>query len=402
VLNPKEMIMGIRHMAVDLESGLRLVSRVPWVRGLRGRDDRPAADALARPIIDLAIPFAAAWDCLTCGACVEACPVLIEHVDKIVDLRRNLVLEDSRFPAELSTTFRNLESSGNPWGQPGSARLGWARGLPFPVPTMAQLAATGELESVEILYWVGCAAAFDERTQKVARAVSTCLSAAGVRFAVLGAEESCTGDPARRTGNEYLYQLLAASNIETLARYGMEQRTIITACPHCLNTLGVEYGQLGGRFQVIHHSVYLRRLLADGRLPIATDAPRQSVTLHDSCYLARYNDFVAEPRDVLRALPSLDLREMGQRERSTFCCGAGGGRMWMEETVGTRVNVERASQVRATGAQTVVTECPFCMTMLRDGLAAGSGGADVQTADLAEIVAARLAPVALPGPEASA
>ena len=393
VLNPKEMIMGIRHMAVDAERGLRLLPDVPSIPGLRGRDDRSAANAVARPIVDDAIPYEAVWDCVTCGACVEACPVLIEHVDKIVDLRRNLVLEDARFPAELATTFRNLESSGNPWGQPRTTRLDWANGLPFPVPTMAELAAGGEPASVEVLYWVGCAAAFDERTRRVARAVVTCLSAAGVRFAVLGPEESCTGDPARRSGNEYLYQMLATGNIETLRRHGMEQRTIITACPHCLNTIGVEYGQLGGRFQVVHHSVYLRRLLADGRLTIADEAPASSVTLHDSCYLTRYNDVIAEPREVLRALPMLELREMERRERSTFCCGAGGGRMWMEETVGTRINSERASQVVATGAGTVVTECPFCMTMLRDGLAAaGSGGTGVQTADLAELVAARLAP----------
>ncbi len=396
-LNPKEMIMGIRHMAVDAERGLNLIPNSPIVRETHGLDDRLAPAAVARPIVDDAIPYEAVWDCVTCGACVEACPVLIEHVDKIVGLRRNLVLEDSRFPAELNATFRNLETAGNPWGQPRTARLDWAKGLPFAVPTVAELVAAGELDSLEVLYWVGCAAAFDERTRKVARAVSTCLSAAGIRFAVLGQEETCTGDPARRSGNDYVYQLLASANIETLSRYGMERRTIVTACPHCMNTIGLEYGQLGGHFEVVHHSVYLRRLLAEGRLPVVESDVRRTVTLHDSCYMARYNDVVAEPREVLRALPMLELREMEQRERSTFCCGAGGGRMWMEENVGTRINEERARQAAATGAGAVVTECPFCMTMLRDGLAAGgAGAADMQTVDLAEILAQSLAAAPLP------
>ncbi len=396
-LNPKSMIMGIRHMTVEAEAGLPLIP-LAQLRHRGGGDARLAPERLATPIVDDAIPYDAVWDCLTCGACVEACPVLIEHVDKIVGLRRNLVLEDARFPAELTAAFRNLEHAGNPWGQPRIARLDWTKGLPFVVPTAAELAASGKLGEIEVLYWVGCAAAFDERNKKVARAVATCLAAAGVRFAVLGQEESCTGDPARRTGNEYVFQILATANIETLKRYGMERRTIVTACPHCFNTIGVEYGQLGGRFEVVHHSTYLRRLLVEGRLRVAPasgagpDAGRP-VTLHDSCYLARYSDVTAEPREVLRSVPGLELREMDKRGRSTFCCGAGGGRMWMEETRGTRINAERTRQALATGATTVVTECPFCMTMLRDGLAeAGDGGTDVNAADLAEVLAASLAP----------
>ena len=401
VLNPKEMIMGIRHMAVDGEQGVSLAPFGGTGWALPGADGSQSAIALGRSVVDRAIPYPAVWDCVTCGACVEACPVLIEHVDKIVGLRRNLVLEDSRFPTELGAMFRNLEKAGNPWGQPESARLNWTRGLPFEVPTVAKLAAAGQLESIEVLYWVGCAAAFEERAMNVARAVATCLVAAGVRFGVLGPEESCTGDPARRSGNEYVYQLLATSNIETLSRYGMERRTIITACPHCMNAIGVEYGQLGGRYRVVHHSVYLRQLLADRRLPLAGGGAAEPVTLHDSCYLARYNDIVAEPREIIRALPMLELREMEQRERSTFCCGAGGGRMWMEESLGTKINVERARQAISTGARTVVTECPFCMVMLRDGLAAAGGPADVETADLAEILAARLAPLGRIGPTAA-
>jgi Fe-S oxidoreductase len=393
-LDPRAMIMGIRHLAVDAEHGLNLIPNSPLVRETFGLDDRLAPAALATPIVDAAIPYDAVWDCVTCGACVEACPVLIEHVDKIVGLRRNLVLEETRFPPELNGAFRNMEQAGNPWGSPRAGRMDWTKDLPFAVPTVAEMAQAGTLDSLEVLYWVGCAAAFDERNRRVARAVATCLSAAGVRFAVLGQEESCTGDPARRMGNEYVYQVLAAGNIETLKRYGFEKRTIITACPHCFNTIGTEYGQLGGTFEILHHSVYLQGLLAAGRLPIAdaSGTSARSVTLHDSCYMARYSGISAEPREVLRRLPMVELHEMERRERSTFCCGAGGGRMWMEESRGTRINEERTRQALATGADAVVTECPFCMTMIRDGLsAAGDRGADVQAIDLAEILAASLA-----------
>ena len=335
------------------------------------------------------------WDCLTCGACVEACPVTIEHVDKIVGLRRNLVLEDSRFPQELTGAFKGMESVANPWGQPPSARLDWAKGLPFPVRTVAEVQAAGELDTLEVLYWVGCAAAFDDRNRRVARAVVTCLDAAGVSFAVLGQEESCTGDPARRMGNEYVFQILAGQNIETLNRYRMGERTIVTACPHCFNTIGNEYGQLGGSFSIRHHSEYLSGLVADGRLALGADGLPQSVTYHDSCYLARYNGVIAAPRDVLGSIPGVELVEMENSGRQTFCCGAGGGRMWMEETRGTRVNAARTLQVLETGASTVATACPFCMVMLRDGLtdAGRAAGEDAVTAlDISELLAAAVLP----------
>ena len=262
-LNPKDFIMGIRDMSIEAEHGLDLIPNSPIVRETYGLDDRrPTPNALGKPIVDDAIPYDAVWDCVTCGACVEACPVLIEHVDKIVGLRRNLVLEESRFPQELTGAFRNMERPGNPWGQPRSTRLDWTRDLPFEVPTVADVAAAGRLDELEVLYWVGCAAAFDERNRKVARAFATCLDAAGVRFAVLGQEESCTGDPARRMGNDYVFQILATGNVETLNRYGMGERTIVTACPHCFNTIGNEYGQLGGQFRIVHHSEYLAELLA--------------------------------------------------------------------------------------------------------------------------------------------
>ncbi|HXQ95966.1 MAG TPA: (Fe-S)-binding protein [Candidatus Acidoferrales bacterium] len=405
-LNPKTFVMGLRRLAVDAEEGVSLLPRlprmpaVPWIRSsdAPGRASRGnLQEALARPIVDAAIPYDAVWDCVTCGACVEACPVTIEHVDKIIGLRRNLVLEESRFPAEVTAAFTGLERHGNPWGQPASTRLDWARGLPFAVPTAAEVAAdTGALEA---LYWVGCAAAFDDRNRRVARAVVTCLHAAGVRFAVLGQEESCSGDPARRMGNEYLYQVLARANVETLDRY--RPPTIVTACPHCFNTLSNEYQQFGGRYEVLHHSAYLTRLIADGRLRAGTgqgEPETRTVTYHDACYLARYNDVLAEPRAVLGAVPGIELREMDRRGRQGFCCGAGGGRMWMEERRGIRINAERTRQALETGADAVATACPFCLVMMRDGIAdargAGTTGDGVETLDVAELLAASLAPEA--------
>ena len=398
-LNPKFFIMGIRDMSKAAEERVDVIPNSPIVRETYGLDDVTIPpDSLAKPIVDTAIPYDAVWDCVTCGACVEACPVLIEHVDKIVGLRRNLVLEDSRFPAELTGAFRAMETQGNPWGQPSSARLDWTRDLPFEVPTVAALAADGGLDDLEVLYWVGCAAAFDTRNQKVARAVATCLHAAGVKFAVLGQEESCTGDPARRMGNDYVYQMLAMGNVETLNRYGMGGRTIVTACPHCFNSIGNEYGQLGGNFRIVHHSTYLAGLVSSGRLAtVPEDASTStgdhrpgSVTVHDSCYLARYNNVIAAPRSVLGAA-GVSITEMANSGRQTFCCGAGGGHMWMEETRGTRINAERTRQVLETGADTVATACPFCMVMMSDGLAAADGGAAVRAMDISEVLAQRIA-----------
>jgi Fe-S oxidoreductase len=400
-LNPKELIMGIRHMSVNAERGIDIIPNSPIVRDTYGLEDtKVSAAVLARPIVDDAIPYDAVWDCVTCGACVEACPVLIEHVDKIVGLRRNLVLEDSRFPAELTGAFRAMEGQGNPWGQPAAGRLDWTKPLGFDVPTVAAMAGEGRLDELEVLYWVGCAAAFDTRNQKVARAVATCLHAAGVTFAVLGQEESCTGDPARRMGNDYVFQILAAGNVETLDRYGMAERTIVTACPHCFNTLANEYGQLGGHYRVVHHSTFLAELVSTGRLAtLPEDAASStgdhrpgSVTVHDSCYLARYNGVIAAPRDVLAAA-GVPITEMEKSGKNTFCCGAGGGRMWMEETRGTRINAERTRQVLETGAETVATSCPFCMVMMSDGLAAADGGSAVNAMDISEVLAARLATV---------
>ncbi len=400
-LNPKTMIMGIRDMAEAAEATIDFIPNWPIVRESHGlAAPVPDVGAMAAPLVGGIMPYEAVWDCVTCGACVEACPVLIEHVDKIVGIRRNLVLEESRFPPELTPAFRAMEGQGNPWGQPASTRMDWTKPLPFPVRTVAEVAAGDELDTLEVLYWVGCAAAFDPRNQKVARAVATCLHAAGVSFAVLGQEESCTGDPARRMGNDYVFQILASAAVETLNRYGMGERTIVTACPHCFNTIANEYGQLGGAFTVKHHSTYLSELVTSGRLvTLPEDAGSStgdhrpgSVTVHDSCYLARYNSVVAAPRSVLGAA-GVDVVEMERSGKQTFCCGAGGGRMWMEETRGTRINAERTRQVLETGAATVATSCPFCMVMLSDGLAQATadGAPAVSAMDISEVLAARLA-----------
>jgi Fe-S oxidoreductase len=340
-----------------------------------------------------------AWSCTTCAACVRACPFEIEVLDKLVDLRRALVERGAVDPA-VTRALESTVERGNPFGGVPADRALWAADLGVRVLRPG--------EETDVLYWVGCAGAFDERNKKVARAFATCLDAAGVRFAVLGQEESCTGDPARRMGNEYVWQILAGQNVETLNRYGMGERTIVTACPHCFNTIANEYGQVGGSFRVVHHSVFLSQLLADGRLRVvdgdgangAAGPGAVPVTVHDSCYLARYNGVVAAPRSVLGAVNGLEIREMDANGRQTFCCGAGGGRMWMEETRGTRINAERTRQALATGASTVATSCPFCVVMLRDGLAdAAAGGApgaeragEVAARDVAEILAESLAP----------
>jgi len=388
VLNPKTFIMGIRDMATDAEVGMPLIPEGE-AGLLAGLTSGPNAEALARPIVDAAIPYEAVWDCVTCGACVEACPVLIEHVDKIVGLRRSMVLEESRFPSELTVAMRNMESHGNPWGVPRAQRLDWARGLSFDVPVASEVAAAGRLGEIEVLYWVGCAAAFDERNRKVARAFVTCLDAAGVRFAVLGQEETCSGDPARRMGNEYLFQLFAKENVATLQRYQAPE--IVTACPHCFNTIANEYVQFGGSFPIVHHSQYLARLAESGRLRPGVEVAA-TITYHDPCYLTRYNGVEAEPRAAFGAVPGVQLVEMERHGRGTFCCGAGGGRMWMEEPAGKRVNAARTDQALATGAEVVGTACPFCLVMMRDGLADAPEAAErgVRALDLAEVMAASL------------
>jgi len=314
--------------------------------------------------------------CTTCGACVANCPVFIEHVDTIVDMRRYLVLTESDIPAEVGRTFRNIENNGNPWGVSSSKRADWAEGLD--IPLLAEL--DGRVP--EYLFWVGCAGSFDDRQKKVTRDMARILRVAGVDFAILGPEEGCTGDPARRIGNEYLYWTVASQNVETLNNYGVTK--IITTCPHCFHTIGKEYPQLGGDYEVVHHTRLIPMLMEEGRLPMVSRGTR-TITYHDSCYIGRWNDDYNAPREALAGIPGVDVREMSWNQRKALCCGAGGGRMWMEEHHGQRVNVARADMAIETGASALVVNCPFCMTMLSDGV--NQRGADLPQLDLAELVA---------------
>jgi Fe-S oxidoreductase len=339
-----------------------------------GRVPGSGPEQAARPLVGTAevggvIDPDVLWSCTTCGACVEQCPVDIEHVDHIVDMRRYQVMIESEFPSELGTVFRNLENKGNPWGQNNAERLDWAKDLSFEVPVV-----DGELgEDVEYLFWIGCAGAFDENAKKTVAATAELLHIAGVNFAVMGKEETCTGDPARRAGNEFLFQLLAQQTVENLNSVfsGREQlkRKIVTTCPHCLNTLGREYPQLDGHYEVVHHTQLLNKLVREKKLtPVKpADGSGQSVTYHDPCYLGRHNKVYEPPRELVSATEP-KLTEMPRHADRSLCCGAGGARMWMEEKIGKRINLERVDEALDTGASTIATGCPFCRTMITDGL----------------------------------
>jgi Fe-S oxidoreductase len=323
------------------------------------------------------------WSCTTCGACVYECPVDIEHVDHILDMRRNLVMMESAFPQEAGLMLRNLENSGNPWGASNSQRLDWMKGLEDHIPIV-----NGRMPAdAEYLYWVGCAGSFDDRGQKSVRAFAELMLAAKVPFAVLGPQENCTGDPARRIGNEYLFQEMAKQNIEMLKQKGV--RKIVASCPHCFNTMAKEYPQLEGTFEVIHHSQLLDRLVADGKLRLTAEIEK-TVAYHDPCYLARHNDVLEEPRRAIAEIPLIQSEEPGRCKRGTFCCGAGGARMWMEEDTGKRVNVERTEELLGTQADVLATACPYCVIMLDDAAKAldgeGKGRPDVQVLDVAQLL----------------
>jgi Fe-S oxidoreductase len=356
----------------------------------------PAAVAEAeRPLIGTAeqngvIDPEVLWDCTTCGACVEQCPVDIEHVDHIVDMRRYQVMIESEFPSELGGLFRNLENKGNPWGQNASERLAWTKDLPFEVPIV-----NGELDrDYEYLFWVGCAGAFDDRARRTVRAVAELLHEAAVGFAVLGTAETCTGDPARRAGNEFLFQMLAQQNVETInGAFGARtRRKIVTTCAHCFNTLANEYPSLGGHYEVVHHTQLLNRLVREKRLVPVADPARSArpVTYHDPCYLGRHNKVYSPPRELI-GVAGAKLTEMPRNSARSLCCGAGGARMWMEERVGKRINLERVDEALDTGAEQIVTGCPFCRVMLSDGLTARQAdgdGADVEVLDVAQVLLA--------------
>ncbi|MFC8847057.1 MULTISPECIES: (Fe-S)-binding protein [unclassified Micromonospora] len=339
------------------------------------------------------------WSCTTCGACVEQCPVDIEHIDHIVDMRRYQVLIESSFPSEAGVMLRNLENKGNPWGAPQNTREDWTKGLGFEVPRV------GEVEDFEYLFWVGCAGAFEDRAKKTTRAVATLLNEAGVKFAILGEGETCTGDPARRIGNEFVFQMLAQQNVETLneAFEGREKSTrkIVATCPHCFNTLGNEYGQLGGEFEVVHHTQLLAHLVSTGKLTPVQPVDG-GVTYHDPCYLGRHNRVFAAPREVLGDSIKGEIVEMPRNSERSFCCGAGGARMWMEEKIGKRINVDRVEEAMSTGARTIAVGCPFCSTMLNDGVNGKGAGEQVEVVDVASVLLRSVKPADAAGEKETA
>jgi Fe-S oxidoreductase/nitrate reductase gamma subunit len=315
------------------------------------------------------------WACTSCKACDEICPVNIEILDKILDMRRYLSLMESNFPTELGAAYRGMENSGNPWGMSQSDRAAWTS----KVDDVA-IVEPGAPFAHEYLYWVGCAGSFDDKNQKVTIAMAKLLQRAGIDFAILGPSEQCTGDPARRSGNEYIFQMLAMANIESLN--GMGVTKIITQCPHCFNTLLNEYPQLGGHFEVIHHSQLLEQLISTGRLDMSEARLDERVVYHDSCYLGRHNDIYLSPRNVIGSLGGIEVVEAGRNGTKGMCCGAGGARMWMEESTGKKVNDERAEELIATGASRVATACPFCYIMLDDGVKGAGAEETVQVADI--------------------
>ncbi len=409
-LSPKLVIMDLRQHAF---------AKAPYLQAAEeARASLPQAvqDEAARPLVGpiqvsdgLAgiIDPDVLWSCTTCGACVQQCPVDIEHVDHILDMRRFQVMMESEFPKELNGLFKGLESKGNPWNMSPRGRMDWAKGLPFDVPVVGE--DVEDLSEVEYLFWVGCAGAYEDRAKKTTQAVAELLNTAGVSFAVLGNGETCTGDPARRAGNEFVFQQLAMENAETLT--DAKAKKVVTTCAHCLNTLKNEYPQLGVELEVVHHTQLLNRLVRDGRLtpiaPVAGSVGGRTITYHDPCYLGRHNEVYDPPRDLLSSLPNATVAEMPRNRKQSFCCGAGGARMWMEEKIGTRINLNRTEEAlttiaaaggpptgpgheAGTNSAAIATGCPFCRVMLSDGLTAkqadGSAAESIEVLDVAQLL----------------
>ncbi len=365
-LNPRKIIQDLKNRL--LEVGPKL---------LKAKDE--AETAAVNPENSIAGNVLAEdeiWACTTCRACDEVCPLWVEHIDKIVDVRRNLVMEQSLIPETAEVALRSIEDRGHPWRGTTATRTDWAEGLDIKI-----LSADSD---VEVLFWVGCTSALEDRSTRIARSVAKLMKLAGVNFGILGVEESCCGDPARRLGNEYLFQMQAAKNIETFERYNIQK--IVTACPHCYHDLKNEYPQFGGDVPVFHHTEFLAGLLKENKLKIVKGA-KGTVTYHDSCYLGRYNNIYQSPREVLSHIPDLSLVEMTDNHRRGFCCGGGGGRMWLEERIGQRISEIRTEQAMATGTHIITTACPYCLQMFDDAIRAKDAEESLQAMDVAELLA---------------
>ena len=361
-LSPREIIVNIRK---------RTEEKAPLVLS-----EVKENELLNKKLVHDYVKDIELWECTTCMACVQECPVMIEHLDAIVDMRRYLVLSESEFPSNLNNVFKSLETNFTPWAFNQSDRAAWAEGMN--IKTMA------EDSNGEVLFWVGCAGSFDDRYKKVTVAFAKIMQEAGIDFRILGTEEKCNGDTARRLGNEYLAQMLMQENIQTLNSYNVKK--IVTACPHCFHSLKNEYPQFGGNFEVKHHSEFISELINEGRIKTKENSETKKVTYHDSCYLGRYNNIYSQPRNVLEKAKGLELIEMQRNKSKGFCCGAGGGRMFLEDEEGGRINEERTREALETGARTIASACPFCMTMMTDGVKHFQKQEEIEVKDIAEIV----------------
>lgn len=363
-LSPKWMIVNTKHLLSD------------------EKDKLLAGEKSETPLVGHVMTEDALWSCTSCGGCMEMCPMGIEHIPDIMGMRQHLLMEEESFPAEFTTMFNNLERQGNPWGQAQSTRDEWARGLE--IQTLSEIENINDLD---VIYWVGCAGSYDDEAKKVSVSLSKLMKAANLNFAILGKEEKCCGDPARRCGNEFLAQSMIQENVEVMNEYGVKH--VVTACPHCLHTLKNEFPDFGGHYEVKHHTQLINELVLKGQLKVNTETAELLTTFHDPCYLGRHNDVYKEPRQALEQA-GIDQVEMKQNKAASFCCGAGGGQMWKEESGTTRVNVERTRQALETGAEQIAVGCPFCKTMMQDGVKDHGKADTVKVRDVAEIIADRL------------
>ncbi|MDO9379487.1 MAG: (Fe-S)-binding protein [Nocardioidaceae bacterium] len=395
-LSPKLLVMGLRDHAYAKAPGIQAERAA--ADGVEVEHSDTMTKEMERPLIGSEDLFGVIdpdvlWSCTNCGACVQQCPVDIEHVDHIVDMRRYQVLVESNFPAELNQLFKGLENKGNPWNMSPNARLDWTKGLDFEVKQVGN--DIEDLTEVEYLFWVGCAGAYEDRAKKTTQAVAELLHMAGVEFAVLGDGETCSGDPARRAGNEFVFSMLAMQNAEVLKE--TKATKVVATCAHCFNTLKNEYGEFGTQLEVVHHTQLLNRLVRDGRLQPVAPGPNaaetgKTITYHDPCFLGRHNQVYEPPRELLGVIPGTTFAEMPRNSEKSFCCGAGGARMWMEENIGERINVNRTTEAIATGADQIAVGCPFCRVMLSDGLtlqqSKGEAREEVEVLDVAQMLLA--------------